>query len=72
MSILYLQKYFESQESALLPLFLPNEYLHEENNTTQVDYMREFQGSFNGIDSTAATKQLIFKTEPDEGSYFIL
>lgn len=60
-------KYFEShQESALLPLFLPNEYLQEEHNTTQVDYMREFQGSYNGIDSTAAAKQLIFKTEPDE------
>lgn len=61
------QKYFEpAQDHAFLPLFLPNEYISEEN-THQLDYMREFQGPVTGVDSTATTKQLIFKTDPDEG-----
>lgn len=55
-------KYFEPQDNALLPLFLQN--FQEESITT--DYMREFQGSYPGIDSTAAAKTLIFKTEPDD------
>ncbi|KAL0273270.1 UNVERIFIED_CONTAM: hypothetical protein PYX00_005981 [Menopon gallinae] len=59
-------KFFDPQDNALLPCFLPNEYYPDESGTNNLDYMREFQGSYNGVDSTASSKSLIFKTDPDE------
>lgn len=63
-----LQKFFDPQDNALLPCFLSNQYYPDEGGNSNLDYMREFHGSYNGLDSTASSKSLIFKTDPDEGN----
>ncbi|KAK6637163.1 hypothetical protein RUM44_007577 [Polyplax serrata] len=58
-------KYFDSSDSGQISYFLSTEY-YPNGNANTVDYLNEFQCNFQGVDSTATSKHLIFKTDPDE------